>query len=176
MQDADPASIIRAAEGVGPEELYPPDQYSGWWLLIALGILVALIAAVALIVLLTRAPKPREAAPPPVPRGTPVQQLENLRSAYLQRIDGIERAHAAGDLDARRVNVELSSLTRRFVNEYTGVATPVMSLEELGRQDVHPVLVQALNEYYYPSIFGEEPPADPRPGIAAAREVVTAWH
>jgi len=167
--------IIRAAEPVGPEELYPPAQYSGWWLLLALGIVLAIVLVVVLIVAFTREPRgPRE--PQKAPEGTAAQQLDRLRYDSLSRIDAVERAFADGRLDARGVNVELSSITRRFVNEYTGVATPVMSLEEIEHQHVHPALLQALGAYYYPSIFGEDPPADPRPGIAAAREVVTAWH
>lgn len=169
------AAVRAATDGIGPEELYPPAQYAGWWLLLALGIVVVLIAATGLIVLFTRPPRPR-AAPAPVAQGTPVQQLERLRASYLQRIDQVHAAYSAGALDARAVNAELSSLTRGFVNDYTGVATPVMSLEELGQQNVHPALVEALNRFYYPSVFGEQPTADPTPGIAAAREVVMAWH
>ncbi|WP_119696102.1 hypothetical protein [Microbacterium halotolerans] len=174
--DVGAALLVETAEGIGPEELYPPAQYSGWWLLLALGIIVVLILVVVLIIVLTRPPKPPPAQPVPVQRGTPVEQLEQLRAGYLHRIDLVEQAHATGTLDARGVNAELSAITRRFVNEYTGVATPVMSLEELEHQDVHPALVEALNRYYYPSIFGEDAPTDPGPGIAAAREVVTAWH
>ncbi|MGO1410302.1 MULTISPECIES: hypothetical protein [unclassified Microbacterium] len=174
--DIGAALLIEAATGIGPEELYPPAQYSGWWLLLALGIILVLILVVVLIVALTRPPKQAPAPAAPVPHGTPVEQLEHLRADYLHRIDLVEQAHAAGTLDARGVNAELSAITRRFVNEYTGVATPVMSLEELEHQDVHPALLEALNRYYYPSIFGDSPPTDPGPGIAAAREVVTAWH
>lgn len=171
-------SVGRALEStgsVGPEELYPPAQYAGWWLLVAVGILVVIVAVVWLILFLTRPPRQ---APEPAPEkpGTPVEQLERLRADYLARIDDIERAHRAGELDAREVSGELSALTRGFVNEYTGVATPVMSLEEIADHRVHPALVHALAQYYYPSIFGEGEPADPAAGAAAAREVVTAWH
>lgn len=180
MPGADRAASAFAAAtgdggGIGPEELYPPAQYSGWWLLLALGIIVVLVVATLVILRVTRAPR-EKAAQPSAPQGTPVQQLERLRADYLRRIDGVEHAYRDGRLDPRGVNAELSSLTRSFVNDYTGVATPVMSLEELGQQNVHPALVQALNAFYYPSIFGDRPPADPTPGIAAAREVVMAWH
>ncbi|MGO1768409.1 MAG: hypothetical protein ACTHZX_00535 [Microbacterium sp.] len=177
MRAADGAA--RAREGttgtIGPDELYPPAQYAGWWLLLAVGILVVIVGVVWLILLLTRQPKAPREPRPEAPR-TPVEQLERLRAEHLARIDEIERAHRAGELDAREVSGELSTLTRRFVNEYTGVATPVMSLEEIADHRVHPALVQALAQYYYPSIFGEGEPADPAAGIAAAREVVTAWH
>lgn len=166
------AALARGQGGIGPEELYPPDQYSGWWLLLAVAILAVLIAATAAILVATRARRPRPDQGPP---GTPVERLGRLRLDYLHRIDQIEAAHADGRIDARRVHAELSALTRAFVNDYTGIATPVMSLEEIGTQQVHPALVAALETYYYPSIFGDRPPGDPAPGIAAAREVVTAW-
>lgn len=164
--------LVRGEGGIGPEELYPPDQYSGWWLLLALGIIAVLIAAAAVILLATRPRRPR---PERGPSGSPVERLGRLRVDYLRRIDEIEAGYGSGALDARRVHAELSALTRAFVNDYTGIATPVMSLEEIGTQHVHPALVTALETYYYPSIFGDQPPASPVQGIAAAREVVTAW-
>jgi len=156
------------------DELYPPVQYGVLWLLLAAGILVLIIGIVALILLLTRPPKPRpDDAEPPRPTA---ERLRTMREDYLQRIDAVERAYADGHLTARRANAELSRLTRAFVNDYTGVATPVMSLDELEAHDVHPALIDALKRHYYPSLFRGGPVIDPVAGANAAREVVNAWH
>lgn len=183
-----PAEIIAADAAVtlasgpaahGPlraaaEELYPPIQYGGIWLLLAAVILVVIVAAVWLIIALTRPPRRRdEPTDPQLPTGV---ELQRLRDSYLQRIDDVERAYVDGRISARRANLELSRITRGFVNEYTGLATPVMSLEDLERHDVHPALVDALKRHYYPSIFRGGPVIDPAAGARAAREVVTAWH
>jgi len=156
------------------DELYPPIQYGWIWLLLAAGILVLLVGVIALILVLTRPRPPRPSDP--TPRRPLGEELESLRSGYLQRIDEIERAYADGGISARRANHELSRLTRAFVNEYTGIASPVMSLDELEAHHVHPALIDALKRHYYPSVFQNGPVIDPVAGAKAAREVVTAWH
>lgn len=168
-----PADLLRM--GLAPtDELYPPVQYGGLWLLLAAGILLAIVAVVALIVLLTRPPKPP--AERTEPERPTAERLQGLRGDYLQRIEAVERAYADGHLTARRANAELSRLARSFVNDYTGLATPVMSLDELEAHDVHPALIDALKRHYYPSLFRGGPVIDPVAGANAAREVVNAWH
>ncbi|WP_240482492.1 hypothetical protein [Microbacterium sediminis] len=168
-----PAEVVRM--GLTPtDELYPPVQYGGLWLLLAAGILIVIVGVIALIVLLTRPPKPR--AERTEPERPTAERLQRLRSDYLQRIDAVERAYGEGHITARRANAELSRLTRAFVNDYTGLATPVMSLDELEAHDVHPALVDALRRHYYPSLFRGGPVIDPAAGASAAREVVNAWH
>lgn len=168
-----PADLLRA--GVTPtDELYPPAQYGGLWLLLAAGILLLIIGVVALILLLTRPPRPRD--DDPEPQRPTAERLSAMREDYLRRIDAVERAYADGRLTARRANAELSRLTRAFVNEYTGIATPVMSLDELEAHNVHPALIDAMKRHYYPSLFRGGPVIDPVAGANAAREVVNAWH
>jgi len=159
----------------GPEELYPPVQYSGLWVLLAIGIVVAIVLIGWLVIALTR-PRPITAPVQGVP--TPPLQvvIQLLRSEYLSSIDEIERAYDAGDLDARGANLELSRLVRAYVNEYSGLEAPVLTLDELASRGVHPSLVDALRRHYYPSIFRRGPIVDPRAGAAAARRVVTTWH
>lgn len=156
------------------DELYPPVQYGGGWLLLAAAILVVIVLTVWLILFLTRE---RPVKAPPADDGRPTAQaLDALRGDYLRRIDEVERAYADGALTPRRANHELSGLTRAFVNEYTGIAAPVMSLDELEAHGVHPALVDAVKRHYYPSLFARGPVIDPHAGASAAREVVNAWH
>lgn len=161
----------------GPDELYPPAQYGVLWLLIAVAILLAIAACGWAIWFFTRPPsidsfRPRDTAPA-VPQGT---QLDMMRGDYLEKIRQIEEAYQAGAITGRRANFELSRLVRTFVNEYTGLETPVLSLDDLAERGVHPALVDAVRRHYYPSLFRREVVIDPAAGADAARKVVTAWH
>ena len=160
----------------GSDELYPPAQYAGWWMLLAFGILVLLVAAAWLVIALTR---PRRVAPATA-QGTPPLQtmdvLSQLRVEYLERVQLIEDDYRARRLSARNANYELSRLVRTFVNEYSGLEAPVLALDDLVARGVHPALIDAIGRHYYPSIFRPGPAIDPIAGAEAARTVVRTWH
>ncbi|WP_434811077.1 hypothetical protein [Microbacterium sp. bgisy189] len=156
-------------------ELYPPAQYGWGWIVLAVGI-IALVVVLAWIVLALTAPKrprpqPREVEPFDVVGAA----IAHLRGEYLTRIDAVEHAYRAGALDARHANLELSRLARGYVNEYSGLEAPVLSLRDLADRGVHPSLVDALQRHYYPSLFRRGPAIDPTAGAAAARQVVQSW-
>jgi len=151
--------------------LYPPAQYGVGWLLLVFAVVVVAILVGVLIRVLTR---PRRLAT--VPTADPRAVLTQLRGEYRTRIDEIEQRAAAGDLDARRAHEELSRAMRAFVNEYSGLEAPVLTLKDLVALGVQPALVDALSRFTYPSVFRREPPLDPALGAAAARQVVESWH
>jgi hypothetical protein len=161
----------------GSDELYPPAQYGWGWMLLALGILAVLILAAWIVVVLTR-PKRRLELTGAAPLGpTRIDEvLAVLRTEYLQQIDRIEAAYGAGEIDAKRANLELSRTVRAFVNEYSGVEAPVLALDDLITMGVHPALIDALHRHYYPSVFRRGPAIDPAAGVSAALTVVTAWN
>ena len=156
-----------------PEDdlLYPPAQYGVVWLL-----LVFAVVAVAILVgvLVNRLTRPRKLATQP--SVSPTAVISQLRDEYRTRIDDIEQKAAAGEIDARRAHAELSRLMRGFVNEYSGLEAPVLTLQDLVALGVQPELVDALQRFTYPSVFRREAPLDPALGAEAARQVVTAWH
>ncbi|MFF3026336.1 hypothetical protein [Microbacterium sp. NPDC057944] len=160
----------------GSDELYPPFQYSGWWLLLAFGILAVLILAAWLLIVLTRprrgVAQPDAAHPGPLT----VDVLSQLRIEYLDRIQLVEADYRAGKLSARNANLELSRVVRTFVNEYSGLEAPVLALDDLVARGVHPALIDAMGRHYYPSIFRPGPAIDPVAGTEAARTVVRSWH
>ncbi|MFJ4165623.1 hypothetical protein ACIPY5_08695 [Microbacterium sp. NPDC089698] len=160
----------------GVDELYPPAQYGWGWILLAIGVL-ALIAALAWLVVLTRPRRaiPLAAAPAPVP-GLTMDVATVLREEYLGTIAQIEADYRAGLTDARRANLDLSRAVRGFVNEYSGIEAPVLALDDLVRMGVHPALIDAIGRNYYPSIFRRSAPVDPLVGADAARTVVTTWY
>lgn len=160
-----------------PDELYPPAQYGWGWMLLALGVIALLILAGWLLIFLTRprrhialAGQPQEHTPPTG------DVLSMLRVEYNDRIGQIEADYRGGVLTARQANLEFSRLLRVFVNEYSGLEAPVLSLDDLVRLGVQPELIDAMRRYYYPSIFRRGPAVDPLAGADAARKVVAAWH
>lgn len=162
----------------GSDELYPPAQYAGWWMLLAFGILVLLVAAAWIVIALTR---PRRTLTIQGQGQAGVQPmtmdvLSQLRLEYLERIQLVEDDYRAHRLTARNANYELSKVVRTFVNEYSGLEAPVLALDDLVERGVHPALIDAIGRHYYPSIFRRGPAIDPLAGSEAARTVVRAWH
>lgn len=152
-------------------ELYPPVQYEWWWLALAVAVLVVLAAAGWTVWALTR---PRREQPE---RLAPLdERLDALRLEHLAQIDDVARRYAARELPPREANAELSRITRAFVNDYTGVETPVLSLAELQARGLSPDLIDAVRRHFYPSLYAEGPPIDPVASAEAARRVVTGWH
>jgi hypothetical protein len=155
----------------GDDVLYPPLQYAPGWLLLVLAILAGLALAGWLVVVLTR---PRRLVSHP--STDPQLVLGQLRTEYLGEIDRIEQQARDGRLGARQAHAALSRLMRAYVNEYSGLEAPVLTLQDLVAQGVHPSLIDALGRYSYPSLFGRGAPIDPVLGAQAARQVVQTWH
>lgn len=161
----------------GSDELYPPAQYGWGWMLLAIGILALLVLGAWLLIVLTR-PKRTLSVSDPAAGHAPliIDVLSQLRTEYLGRIQQIETDYRERRLAPRQANIELSREVRRFVNEYSGLEAPVLTLDDLTARGVHPALIDALSRHYYPSIFRPGPPVDPLAGAEAARTVVRAWH
>ncbi|MEV8250015.1 hypothetical protein AB0O87_03695 [Microbacterium sp. NPDC076768] len=161
----------------GSDELYPPAQYGWGWMLLAVGILALLVLAAWLLIVLTR---PRHSLPGSSTDATPspltVDVLSQLRTEYFARIQQIETDYLERRLSPRQANLELSRVVRTFVNEYSGLEAPVLSLDDLVARGVHPALIDAMGRHYYPSIFRQGPSIDPVAGAEAARAVVRTWH
>lgn len=158
------------------DELYPPAQYGWGWMLLALGVIALLILLGWLLFFLTRSK--RSIVLPGAEQITPPagDVLSMLRTEYNGEIDRIEGAYRSGDIDARAANLELSRVVRTFVNEYSGLEAPVLTLDDLVRQGVQPELIDAVGRHYYPSIFRRGSAIDPHAGAEAARLVVKTWH
>lgn len=159
------------------EDLYPPTQYVGTWLLIALGVIAAGIVIAYLVLWFTRpryelTKQTTESAPQV--DGNAITQA--LRHEYLGRIQEIDDAYAAGTIGPREANRRLSREVRQFVQDYSGFEAPVLGLNDLIAHGVPQPLVDALQRHYYPSIFGRTMVIDPVAGAEAGRLVVKSWH
>lgn len=160
------------------DDLYPPAQYGGGWLLIALGV-IALVIIITFAVLWFTRPrysltKQSEAAARPSVDPEAITQA--LRSEYLWRLQQVQDAYAAGRITAREANRTLSREVRQFVQDYSGFEAPVLGLNDLVALGVPHPLIDALQRHYYPSIFARTMAIDPNAGVQAARLVVTTWH
>lgn len=160
----------------GSDELYPPAQYGGGWMLLAFGILALLMIAAWVVVLLTRPRRIADAPAAQPPAAMTLDVLAQLRSECLAQIQRIEDDYKGHVITARAANLELSRTVRTFVNEYSGLEAPVLSLDDLVSRGVHPALIDAIRRHYYPSIFRQGPAIDPAAGAEAARAVVYTWH
>ncbi|MEU4014114.1 hypothetical protein AB0E56_02505 [Microbacterium sp. NPDC028030] len=161
----------------GSDELYPPAQYGWGWMLLAIGILILLVLGAWLLIVLTRPRRTLTLADPAAGHAPlVVDVLSQLRTEYLARIAEIETEYRERRLPARQANLELSRVVRTFVNEYSGLEAPVLTLDDLVARGVHPALIDALSRHYYPSIFRPGPSIDPVAGAEAARTVVRTWH
>lgn len=159
-----------------PDDLYPPAQYGWGWILLAIGILLLVGLATWLLLFLTRPRRSLSIAGAPVVEPLFTDVLDALRTDYLSRIQHIDDEYRAGNMTPKRANLELSRAVRSFVNEYSGLEAPVLSLEDLTVRGVHPSLIDAIRRHYYPSVFQPGPAVDPAAGADAARTVVTTWH
>lgn len=158
------------------DELYPPAQYTWGWILLAIAILAAIVLVAWLVIALTRPKKLPPAPDAEAPeRLTTADVATQLRIEYTDHIGQIESHVRSGEWDARRANLELSRAVRGFVNEYSGLEAPVMSLADFQALGVQPALLDALRNNYYPSVFRRGTPVDPLEGIEAARRVVAQW-
>lgn len=159
------------------DELFPPAQYGAGWVLLAFGVLAALLAAAAIVMWFTR---PRTTLTRHVTGAAstelPDDALAALRTEYLDRLQRIEDRYRDGALDARAANRELSREVRAFVQDYSGFEAPVLGLQDLVALGVHPSLVEAVGRHYYPGMFRSAADMDPVAGVDAGRTVVTSWH
>ena len=160
------------------EDLYPPAQYGGGWLLLALGIVAAGLLVWFAVLWLTR-PKYSltTSIRGPLPGEVNAHAItQALRNESLARLDAVQRDFQSGAIDPREANRRLSREVRQFVHDYSGFEAPVLGLQDLISLGVPLPLVDALRRHYYPSIFARTPPIDPVAGVEAGRLVVTSWH
>ena len=151
------------------DDLYPPLRQDQLWTLLGLAILVAACAWLAWVLWSTRRPRSTTGDPQLVEG----RALDDLRRTYLQHIDGVETAHAAGRLDARDAFQALSPLIRRFAFEASGFPAHTKSLAQLERE--HPGALPAAVAVLYPDEFAEWSRGDVGAGVERARQLVAGW-
>jgi hypothetical protein len=150
--------------------LIGPLQYSQGWMWAGLALIALTLGWYGFVFLSTR---PQRATAPPA-RFTPPSDLNDLKLAYLQRIDAVADDTRAGLLTGRQSHQELSLLVRRFARDVTGVDAPRMTLAELQGHPL-PSIAEAVRRLY-PGEFGMEPLPPLAQSAETARQAVRQWN
>lgn len=163
--DLVPAHLMRA--DLMPE-LYPPATYSAIWVSVGVGLLVAVVAFVVIVVLATR--------PGGLHLPRPARRSTRVRRAALLRIDRIDAAHRAGEMDAPTASSELSQAVRVFAAQWSGRLYPAMTLRDLRAGGADDALRVAVTRLYDGAFTPAGADQDVSAAAAMAREVVTQWN
>lgn len=151
---------------------YGPLQYSPAWMWCGAGLLALVAVWYAVVFASTRLAE-RSAQHSSAPGRSALTDLPALKAAYLQRINDVEEAAAAGYLEARGAHQQLSLLLRGFVRDATGVDATRMTQQDLAR---HPLPAAAdVVEALYPAEFGPGPLPSVTVSAAKASAAVRAW-
>ena len=158
------------------DDLYPPAQYAWGWLIAAFAVIILFVAITWVVTSMTRQEFVLDDDGIPDVPLTSAEVVARLQREYAAGIDGVEANYRAGKLSPREANLALSAIVRQYVNEYSGLEAPVLTLDDLEQLDVHPALIDAMRRHYYPGIFRSGRSIDPIAGAHAARQVVAKWH
>ena len=148
---------------------YGPLQYSPVWMWAGVALLAVVAGWYAFVFAATRHPQTAAHSPHPAS----LTDLPALKSAYLQRIDDVEREAAAGHRGVRASHQEISRLLRSFVRDASGVDALRMTRQDLERHPL-PAVASAVGALY-PGEFGQEPLPPVSTAAASARETVSTW-
>lgn len=152
-------------------QFYGPLQYSPLWTWCAAALLV-LVGGWYVFVLATTRPGPKTRTS--IGGHSALTDLPGLKAAYLQRIQDVDQAAAAGHLDARAAHQELSLLLRGFVRDATGVDATRMTYQDLAR---HPLPAAAdVIQSLYPAEFGPGPLPSVASSAVQAAAAVRKWN
>lgn len=149
---------------------FPPVDYSGWWIVLALGIVAVIIAFYVVVPILTRA---RETQPEPVDTGW-IPSPVSIREKYVDLIDEVEASHRRGELTIRASHQRLSMLLRFFAYESSGINAPQMTLADLRQTRATP-LSDAVARLY-PGAFREVERGSVDEAAGMAKRVVQSWN
>jgi hypothetical protein len=151
---------------------YGPLPYSPAWMWCGAALLALVAGWYAVVLFSTRTsarPNPGSSGP----GRSALTDLPALKTAYLERINDVDQAAAAGRLEARPAHQQISLLLRQFVRDATGVDATRMTHQDLAR---HPLPVAAdVVEALYPAEFGPGPLPSVTASAAKASAAVRAW-
>ena len=165
-------------------DFFGPVPYSPVWLVLGVGLVVAVTAWYAGLLLVGRVHRAPEAAGAAAPSAAPAPgrtaPLPELRARYLDLLDEAGAAHRSGALDERALALRVSSLARAFATE-AAPAGPgdarAMALADL-RTAAVPALAGPVADLVgagYPSAFAPAAGTSSAALLDAARELVATW-
>lgn len=159
------------------DDIVAPVAFSAWWAILGLVLVTVVVAwLVTLFVITRRRPEeePLSTVPPPATYAAGSDPFVDLRVTYLARVDEVERAFRAEEIDVRELHLRLSTIVREFAGLRRGVDTSVMTLTELEHLTGAGRLANLIARYYQPS-FARTTTETGDEGLDGARTVISSW-
>jgi hypothetical protein len=155
----------------GGDGFFPPVQYSPFWLILGVVIMVLIVGWYVFVFVSTR----RRPAPVDLDLSLGVPGLSPaMREQYLDRIDDVGRRYVHGDVAYSQAHHELSALVRTFASEARGVRAQYMTLDDL-RRTPHRALAETV-EALYPGAFSGDHRGGIDESVARATRLVREWN
>jgi hypothetical protein len=145
-----------------------PSPYSGWWLWVALVLLLAVIVwYTGVLVWTLPAERLRRM---PVIRSV---HAKLLRRRFARAIRSIDERHGAGDLSAAEASAQMSRTLRSFFYQATGTPAQYMHIDDIESSDIAEAapLFSALND----AQFNTDSPVEVSSVGASAEELIRSW-
>lgn len=159
------------------DDIVAPVDFSAWWAWTGALLLTAVVAWWVVVFVITRR-RPEESAaaspPPPQTYAAGSDPFVDLRVAYLAKVDEVDRAFHAHEIDVRELHLRLSSIVREFAGLRRGVDTSVMTLTDLEHLTGAHRLANLVARYYQPS-FARSTDETGVEGLDGARTVISSW-
>ena len=146
-----------------------PTGYSGWWLVVAVALVVLVVLWCASAVVWT--------LPVATLRKIPVLRditRNVLRKRFAKSVDRIEQGFVSGQLAPREAHHRLARTLRTYLHLQTGQWTQVMGLSDIEAGELRPA-ARAL-AFVSHGQFSADGNGDFRSAVAAVREVVVSWN
>lgn len=156
--------------------LQNPFSYSLWPIVLAEVVLLILTLLLVFLFINSRNKKAakKEQPKPQVHKVVTQRSGTDAKSAYLRRIDGIEKKYQNGELSGRECYQELSSCVREFVSEVSGVNVISYTLSDIQSMQM-PSLETLIADYYHPE-FAREAGFEVEQAIMEAKRVINTWN
>lgn len=154
---------MRASDG-----LVGPVGYSGWWLVLGIGLLAAIVLWYGWVFWSTRKSAGERRARPRV-------DARDARERSLAEIDEVAARADRHEISVREAHQRLSAIVRGYAGAVAPAPVPAVTmtraeLDEHGLTDI-----AALVGDYYPKEFDRVETGDIGSALAAARALVSAW-
>jgi hypothetical protein len=148
--------------------LIGPQPYSSWWLVLAAGLTVALLAWYAGVFLLTGPGRGLRELPL-----VGAARERRLRHRSARAVRRIGDRYRAGELGSASAGSAASRELRRFLHDATGVPAQYLQMSDLANSDIAPAA--GLLEQFIDIQFNAVTEVDVGRAISDAEELILSW-
>ncbi|PFG34998.1 hypothetical protein [Sanguibacter antarcticus] len=159
------------------DDIVDPVAFSAWWAWTGVALLVAVTVWLVVLFVVTRRRSDEDQVREPLPPATYAAGSDpfvDVRVLCLTKIDEVERAFYAEEIDVRELHLRLSTIVREFAGRRRGIDTSVMTLTDLEHLTGAGRLANLIARYYQPA-FARTTQETGVEGLDGARTVVSSW-